>query len=198
MKIPKNASEAMSLYFQQNVASQEDVFTLDNGFSQNISPPHDTHCHMDVVYISRHNLCDVDARFVGIIREPLERLLSLYLYRCRQNRYGVKPSPEDFRKRAAKGFIEDHPWQMQLQSTFLSGASNISYWCFDRLDEHVAQLREELKYIEKAPLQIVNNSSNINTKSLIDIFYDSPTRDLVSKYWARDKELYNEIKHSKT
>jgi len=199
VKIPKNASEAASLYLQQNVSCCEDVFTLDNGFQQNIFPPHASHCHMDIKYMLDNHLCTNTNTFVGVIRDPHERLLSLYLYRCRQNRYGVKATPEDFRKRAYNGFIVDHPWQMQLQSTFLTGALHKEYWCYDNIHYHVSLLPRRFNFVERHPFQTVNKSvPNIDTKSLVDTFYDQHTRSAVDKYWADDIDLYHEVKNAET
>ena len=194
VKIPKTATEAMAAYLQP-YANDEDVFSHDNGFDLNLNDPHRTHSHMDMNYILKHGLATRDNRFVGVIRNPYERLLSLYLYRQRQRRYDSKLSVEDFRHRARSGFIEDHVWHMQLQSTFLD---NGEYWCYDNLHSHVKKMAREFNFYNDV-LPFVNRSTvKYDTRDLIDTFYDNATRTAVNKYWERDIELYNEVKNAET
>jgi hypothetical protein len=193
VKIPKNGSEAIAMHLQTHLLSPEDVYTHDNGFDQNIADPHRTNCHMDVRYILGNNLCDSDNTFIGFVRDPIERLLSLYLYRHRQGRYSTPMSVEDFRSRAQEGFIQDHTWQMQLQSTFLSGTEHNRYLCFDNLDHYM----KVLTGID-APMQRINASSSRKTRDLIDIFYDTPTLRSANKYWSDDVDLYHEVKDAET
>ena len=194
VKIPKCASEAIALYLQQAASTAEDVFTLDNNFSQNLSEPHVRHCHMDVRYMLQHKLCDNNNTFIGVVRNPAERLLSLYLYRQRQQRYDTSLSVEDFRQRASSGYIADHSWHTQLQSTFLLGATTKEYWCYNNLSNHITELRSRLN-LKKADFQIINNSSSTKTSELLSTFYDERTLSAVTDYWKDDFLLYNEIKH---
>lgn len=195
VKIPKNASEAMADYLKA-YAADDDVFTHDNGFDLNINDPHRTHSHMDVSYMLRNKLVTPDNHFIGIIRNPHERLLSLYLYRQRQRRYDTALSVGDFRERAKRGFIEDHPWHMQLQSTFLDGASSSEYLCYDHLDIHIQTLAYRYKF-DKFILPVVNKSvKGVNTRDLVNSFYDDATYNAVNKYWERDIELYNGVKNA--
>jgi len=198
VKIPKNASEAIAHHLFTYASSPEDVFTHDNGVQQNLTAPHVTHSHMDVAYILEHDLATVENRFIGVIRNPTERLLSLYLYRCRQNRYETKASPEDFRKRAQRGFIQDHMWQMQLQSTFLIGAEHKDYWLYDNLNAHMSSLAREYQFPD-VPLMTINKSvQGVNTKDMISTFYDTTTLRAVHKYWEEDFALYDEVRNAKT
>lgn len=198
VKIPKNASEAIAHHLFQYASSSEDVFTYDNGISQNIDLHHAKHCHMDVDYILKHNLATIDNRFIAVIRDPIERLLSLYLYRCRQNRYGIKSSPEDFRYRAQRGFIQDHAWQTQLQSTFLIGAKDKQYWFYEDLNHSMSSLARECEFSDVPIITINKSVQGINTKDLIDVFYDSITIKAVHKYWEEDFVLYEEVRNAKT
>jgi hypothetical protein len=193
VKIPKNASEAVSHHLHMHMCRSEDVFTYDNGFGQNMVEPHSRHCHMDARYILGNNLADHDNLFVGVIRHPIERLLSLYLYRQRQRRYNTGISVEDFRYRAKEGFIIDHPWHMQLQSTFLDGADRHQYWSYDKLSTHITELSGESNF------KTVNKSiPTKSTQDLIDVFYDDITRRVVHKYWQRDIDLYHEVINAET
>lgn len=194
VKIPKNASESMAEYLRR-YACDDDVFTHDNGFDLNIDDPHRTHSHMDVSYMLRNRLVTTDNRFIAIVRNPLERLLSLYLYRHRQKRYATKISVDDFRERAKRGFIEDHPWHMQLQSTFLDGVSG-EYLCYDNLNTHVKELSVRYGF-DLDTLPVINKSvKGVNTNDLVKSFYDDATREAANKYWERDIELYNGVKNA--
>lgn len=192
VKIPKNASESFSYYFQKN-ASSEDVFTLDNGFYQNIDTPHREHSHMDASYILKHELATTDNRFIGVIRNPYERLLSLYFYRVKQKRYDNGVSIKDFRNRAREGVILDHEWHMQHQSSFLNGVDG-EYLCYDNLSTHAKILSRQYGFKSDMLPKINKSVSITDTKNLVDIFYDDVTIKSVYKYWERDIELYDRIR----
>jgi hypothetical protein len=191
IQIPKNASESVFAYLKDN-AESEDVFTNVNGFDQNILDPHRLLPHMDASYVLKNDLAPITSLYIGIIRNPFERLLSLYLYRHRQKRYSSKLSVQDFREKANLGFIQDHPWQMQLQSSFLAGASNKELWCFDNLDKHI-KIFSEKYYLTTSTLPIINKSTSHLTKDLISTFYDKYTERVVKEYWHDDFDLYNEL-----
>lgn len=196
VKIPKNASEAIAAYLQ-TYAEPDDVFTLDNGFYANIDEPHRTHAHMDMKYVLENRLADCNNTFLGVVRNPYERLLSLYLYRHRQRRYDTALSVDDFRLKAKGGYIQDHPWHMQLQSTFLNGTNGM-YICYDNLRYHIQLIARDCGFA-KDILPVVNKSVNgLNTRDLVDIFYDDVTRKAVHKYWQSDFDLYNEIRNAET
>lgn len=193
LKIPKNASEAIAHHLQTYMYAPEDIYTYDNGFGQNLLAPHDTHCHMDVKYILSNNLATADNTFIGIIRHPVERLLSLYLYRHRQKRYDTKISVEDFRTRTREGFIIDHPWHMQPQHSFLMGANKKVFWSYDYLPQHL------LKFSGQQTFSVVNKSiPTKNTKDLINVFYDDATLKAVHKYWEMDIDLYYGVLDAET
>jgi hypothetical protein len=80
--IPKNASSSARDLFKNNQdAVRVKVDDLD---------------HINVQTVIDHGLLTTDVKFYGVIRDPFERQLSLYLYRQRQQRYDTELSIEDF------------------------------------------------------------------------------------------------------
>lgn len=199
INVPKTGSESMRKFILENRLLQpEDQFSKYNtplGIkTQNIPSEHQNHSHMDVNYIRKHGISNlVDKRIVGVIRDPIERLLSLYFYRIRGRRY-ENPGIADFRQRAASGIIKDYKNQMQLQHTFLEldGVNIGEWWCYDFLEKHIQHdLIEYYGMKELLPIPHENRSvEEGRTKDFIDQFYDEDTRHAVETYWKKDIDLY--------
>jgi hypothetical protein len=173
--IPKNASESLRELFKD----REDMVRIKI----------DNNDHVDVNTAINAGIVHLDTKFIGIVRNPFERQLSLYLYRQRDKRYTEKLSVEDFRSKIITGCIKDHPWQMQLQCTYMEyNGTNVGKWY---RYENAAQ-----SCAEYGVLPQINKSSNRNTKDLVDVFYDADSKKAVETYWQRDFELYESVKNA--
>lgn len=146
--------------------------------------------HIGISTAIENGLLTINNRFIGVIRNPIERQLSMYLYRQRQKRYSEKLSIEDFRNKIKLGAINDHLWQMQLQSSFMEYNKEIigELWLYEEVNE---------RFKEFGTLKVKNKSFSGNTKDFIDIFYDKPTLKAVESYWRKDIELYNALRESR-
>jgi hypothetical protein len=135
------------------------------------------------------NIIDKDARIIAIIREPLERQLSLYLYRHRQKKYNEELSVLDFREKMRSGvLLDDFSWQTQLQSWFTQHESvAVEYWPYTNLNNNF----KEFGVLDYCNVSFT--SSKYKTSQLIDIFYDSVTRKAAESYWEKDIDLYKII-----
>lgn len=146
--------------------------------------------HVDLDTALKFNLISSGARVVAIIRDPLERQLSLYFYRHRHKKYETPVSIDDFRSRVSKGYIEDSPWHMKLQTSFINNTSvDVEYWLYEDLNE---------KFLEFGVLPHMNVSldkTKFNTDLLISKFYDADTISAVKKYWRDDFILYEKLKN---
>jgi hypothetical protein len=145
--------------------------------------------HVNIRTILNTNTLNKDTRIISVIRNPIERQLSLYMFRHKYKKYNTKISVEDFRKRIADGFLLDRsPWQMKLQTWFTYHNDKIvEYWKYEDVNQ---------KFLEFGTLDSVNCSFNHNlkkTSDLVDIFYDQHSKLAVQKYWKRDFELYESI-----
>lgn len=201
IRVPKNASSTIMHYLYQNVCDQkEDIIT--RGFTDYparilcINCPRLEHSHIDTQFAIDKLKILPDARFVGVIRNPLERQLSLYMFRILKNIYGAKPSPEHFRSMLDNGELkDDQPWQTQHQHTFLEYDGNTigEWWSYDNVDQHLSEFMKEHGIVERVPLQKLNASPGTKT-DLIDIFYDADSKARAMKAFAKDIELYEKVK----
>ena len=150
------------------------------------------HSHVDAKYVIANGIVPSNTKFYGIVREPLERVLSLYLYRIRDGAYGrVLPSPEHFQSLFNDGIFIDTPQQIQAQSTFLTDTG--IYWLYENVENHLKELCVSNNITVTSPLQLLNKSPG-NTKKLINHFY---TEDLISKIkraYDKDFILYEKLK----
>lgn len=165
--IPKNASTSLRAYF---LPDQGKLLTLAG------DPPIEHVSIEEAIY--KFGISD-SMRYIGIFRDPFERQLSLYLYRHRQNRYNTIPSIHDFRARIASGVIQDHPWQMRTQTSFMKVKGKVKgeIWPYEKLNE---------LFKEFGTLPHLNNSISYRDPRMLDAFYDQSTRKAVQKYWEED------------
>jgi len=201
IRIPKNASSSIMNFMQANAGSEEDTFSrvfklegkiLSKGYGQNFSKIHNS--HSDVSYVINHKLVPDTAKFVGVVRDPFDRQLSLYLYRMK-DQSAIAPSPEHFKQSITNGILQDLPHHMQLQSTYLnySKAINHQYWLFENIHNHIDEWCKEYNIVPTTPLIDLSRFS-VDTLSLIDTYYDDELRSEVTKAWKPDIDLYNKLK----
>jgi hypothetical protein len=202
INVPKNASTSIRRFFIDNVIHPEDMYskyyaTENIHWSQNMEPVHAEHSHMDVTYAIDNGLLNPNETIVGVVRNPIDRVLSLYLYRAKQGLV-QNPSIKDFRQSVVNtGYYPDRPWQNQLQSTFLTyrGKEIGTWWLYDRLDEHIQEFVETYNIDIKQPLKHQNKSlQNVDIKDWVDTFYDEATLAAVNKYYEKDIEIYEGLK----
>lgn len=201
IRVPKNASSTIMHYLYQNVCNQkEDIIT--QGITEYparisfINCPRLEHSHVDAQFAIDKLKIPADARFVGVIRNPLEKQLSLYMFRILNNIYGVKPSPEHFRSMLDNGELKDNrPWQTQHQHTFLEYNGNTigEWWLYDNINDYLCEFMKEYDIVERVPLQKLNASPGTKG-NLIDIFYDADSKAQAIKAFAKDIEIYEKAK----
>ena len=197
IKIPKTASCATTHFLYENVCTEEDVlskiFTWTGTEYARIyhknSPPL-PHSHVDSTYVIEHNIVPKDAHFIGVIRNPFHRQLSLYLHRIRDSRYPVKiPSPKHFRSLIVNGVFQDKPQQAQPQTSFITKDLKHTYWLHDNLEQHLLDFCKSHDIEVKSPLRVINKSPG-DTAKLIDVFYDDSLKEEVYQAYKEDFELY--------
>lgn len=192
INVPKTGSTSIREFLIDNVVSAEDTVTCHKLMIQNVDVG--LHSHYTQSDAINKNLSAPDDAFYAVVREPLERMLSLYLYRWKQGKIKT-PSIADFRLQLykGKGWIQDRkPYQMQLQSEFMN---NGTWWCYDTLDFHIKELIQKYAIEVKVPLGNHNQSSLVPTHKLVDHFYDESTKNLVRSAQQPDFELYEKVKN---
>ena len=199
INVPKNASTAIRSFMINNVVQPEDKYSKSERFVkkwQNMDPALAWNSHMDVQFAIDNKIAEPTVNFHGVVRHPLEKLLSLYAHRYRTKEFKVF-SVENFRERAKDGVIKTKPWQEQLQSTFLTynGKEIGTWWLYDHIDTHISDFVKQYDIKVIKPLQRENNSfQQQETKFFINKFYDNKTIAAVEKHYEKDFELYERVK----
>ncbi len=201
IRVPKNASSAIMHYLYNNACDpSEDIIT--HGITEYpqrvsfINCPVLEHSHVDVTFAINQLNVPRDANFVGVIRHPLEKQLSLYLFRIVKGVYQEKPSPEHFRSLLVDGELSDHRyWQKQHQHTFLEYENETigEWWLYEHIEDHLKLFMEQHELIEKIPMQKLNVSPG-SKKDLIDVFYDADSKLQAIKAFEKDLELYERVR----
>ena len=204
INVPKNASTSIRRFFIDNVVQPEDSYSYyfdeyNRPNTQNMPDEHARHSHMDVTYAIDNGLLDPSETIVGVIRNPIERVVSLFLYREKQKSRLKKPATIDDFRRLVKvhGYLPDRPWQNQLQSSFLTyqGKEIGKWWLFDNIQNHIDEFVEENNIKVTFPLGWKNRSLGHSlTKDYMNLFYDEETLSAVNKYYQKDIELYEGLK----
>lgn len=204
IRIPKSASTTVMTFLYNNICDPaEDIvsraFEWDNDIYNKLfclNCPTLPHSHVDVTYVIDNAIVPSSAIFKGVVRQPYERQLSLYFYRIRGGVYGhKKPSIAEFRSKIIDGVLQDHPQQMQTQSSFLKH-KNITigdYWLCDNIQQQLYDFCETHSIPIKVPLSCINKSPG-NKKQLIDIFYTAELKAQVKNRYYEDFQLYERLK----
>jgi hypothetical protein len=197
IRIPKNASSSVMDYIYSELCDETDrvsrAFEWDDSQYHkvyHVNMPPLPHSHVDARYAIENGIAPASANFYGIVRQPFERQLSLYLYRQLGGRYKTPPSIEEFRRKLVDGVLQDKPQQMQPQHTFLEYSEPIdaNWWVLDNISEHLREFSNtyggnihNFKHLNRSPGQ---------KNELVDLFYTPQLKQAVTRAYEKDFELY--------
>ena len=183
LRVPKNASSSLAQWFIKNYTDEYDVYTEvnDGGISSkgdarklHSKYSKDSHfIHMTLQELKDEGIVHMghlkDYETISVIRNPLERQLSLHFFLASLHRY--KPEPGKFREHFWEGHHIDDTNNKILQSdyTIVDGVDYGTWWGYDNLDYHVTKF-EETHGVAKFPLGKLK--MGITNHSLLDEFYD--------------------------
>lgn len=103
VRIPKNASSSVMEFLYYNfVDPKEDkvsyIMDWKTGESvvQELNTPHIPHFHVDAQYLIDNEIVPENAKFFAVMRNPFEKHLSFYTFKCRQAKemYGMHYTPD--------------------------------------------------------------------------------------------------------
>ena len=201
IKIPKNASTSFSNFLIETLVTNEDIYTntanhdfdLNNMTSQNIDATLAKQSHITYLEAVSNNLIPSAVNCYGIIRNPLERMLSLYIYRLQQKTYGnILPSTSHFQSLVKDGVFQDFYWQQTAQTAFLKGASNIQWLLYDNLASEVAAFTNKYA-IAVSKFPTINRSVGDKTH-LVTKYFTKDMIDCIRNCYIDDFNLYEELK----
>lgn len=204
VRVPKNASTSMAAWLIHNYASPTrdsytDIKTAGIG-SRNL-PRGVWRGKLYHAPVSKLDDLGVDLtgidHWYGIVREPFERQVSLYVFLGRKRGWPI--TPDGFRDRLASGIIEEDPYNWIRQIDYFrhtvgdEGSPSyphrwISY-------PHLQFWREAMQLqhgLARVPVPDLKRSSRTGraAASLVEQFYDTPTRAAVRRYFEEDLDLY--------
>jgi hypothetical protein len=190
----------MTHFLYENACSEEDVLSKiftwtgsDYVKIYNKNSPRLPHANVDSDYVIKHNIVPRDAHFIGVIRNPLERQLSLYLQRIVEGKYSVKtPSPKHFKTLVINGIFQDKEPQGLPQCSFISKDLKHTYWLHDCIEKHLLDFCSNNSIPIKSELRVISRSPG-NTKELIKVFYDDELLKQVQDMYKEDFALYNSL-----
>lgn len=203
IRVPKNASTSLATFFVKNYCKASDKWTAigDAGIKTSNVPQEVIskyrkqyrfiHLTLNEI-INEGVITEADARskkIIGVIRNPLERQLSLYFFLNRQSAGAATVS--QFRSIMQKGFYESDGSNHILQTDYLKiGDESVGeFWNYDKLDDHVAQFISEYGQ-PMFPLKSFKSNFKPKNIDLINEYYDASTRKAVEEYFAKDFEAY--------
>jgi hypothetical protein len=208
VRIPKNASTSLATFFVQNCCDENDRYTgigdsriKTNNIEEKIVKKHREQyrfIHLTLNELIEEKIVNPnelnDKKVIGVIRDPIERQLSLFFYKHRTNIH--RATPKAFRNEFANGYHHSDGSNHILQSDYtMFGDKQIgTFWLYDNLDYYLNQ------YIKDNNINAVNKlasfKSSIKPKddNLIQEFYDKATLKAVEEYYAKDIELYEKLK----
>lgn len=203
IRVPKNASTSLATFFVKNYCNVNDKWTAvgdsglkTNNISSDVVSKHRKQyrfIHLTLNEIIQEGIVtEEDARskrVIGVIRNPLERQLSLYFFLNRQSAGTATVS--QFRSIMQKGFYESDGSNHILQTDYLKiGDESVGeFWKYDQLDDHIQEFVQQ-HYKPAYPISSYKSNFKPKDKDLINEYYDAATRKAVEEYFAQDFEVY--------
>jgi hypothetical protein len=132
---------------------------------------------------------------VTVIRDPLERQLSLFFFKHRRNPNDA--TVEAFRREYQLGYDQNDGSNSILQSEYgkLDGQFVTTPWLYDFIPEHLAHFSARRKSLPDTPLANFKSGIKPERETLIQDYYDKATKRAVEQYFAADFELYHQLKN---
>lgn len=203
IRVPKNASTSLATFFIQNYCDSNDKWTAvgdagipTNNISQRVIDKHKKQyrfIHLTLNEIIQENIIDEEQtrkkRIIGVIRNPLERQLSLFFFLNRKS--NSASTVTQFRSVMDKGYYSSDGSNHILQTDYLKIRNDPvgEFWRYDELDNHIENFVEEYGK-PKFPIRSFKSTFKPRDVDLINEYYDSYTRKKVEEYFAKDFEAY--------
>jgi hypothetical protein len=206
LRIPKNASSSLSEFFIQNFCDKDDVFTEVNDCG---IPNHNVPIDLIKKYIDKYrfihltlqelvdnNMVTLEQaetkRNICVMRNPYERQLSLYFFLKR----GQNKSPEEFREIMKNGTYSTDPSNVILQTEYsvVNGKDLGEWWLYENLNDHLVEFVKGAGAWRQKQLEQRKGTYKPKDPRLLDLYYDSATKDAVQKYYEKDFEKYESLK----
>lgn len=213
LRIPKNASTSLATFFIKGYTDKHDIYTGvgDAGIKSKNVPEKVLNKYREgyrFIHLTLQELVDnnlvseeklQDKRCIGVIREPLDRQLSLYFFK-RRSRPG-SASPAEFREMFSRGFCAGDTNNQFLQTDYLTvnGQNYGEYWLYDDLTSRLNMFIKETPPDRLIDLPTYKSKmrKTLDKEELIEQYYDQKTLDAVKKYYEKDFELYGQLKNGK-
>lgn len=209
VRIPKNASTSLATFFIENCKPHDDdvhMAIIDSKIPMKNVPPevikkfslNHEFIHLtlqqivDNGVVSRNLVMDTDV--YGVLRNPLERQVSLFLFLTRNNR--PARTVDGFRDTFKDGCHPTDPSNRKLQTDFLTldGVPMGKFLLYEKLTDHLDCIIKEKKIKIKKPLaKFKSQFRKRPMEELIDEYYDDATRDAVVSYYEADWIKYREM-----
>lgn len=206
IRIPKNASSSLAHFFVENCCNNRDIYTEINDVGvPNNKVPHNIilkykkqyrFIHLTLQEIIDNGIISkseaIKNKNIGVIRNPLDRQLSLYFFLDRRSR---NSSPDEFREHFKDGhhFRDASNQIRQTDYLTIDGVDHGDWWVYENIDMHVNQFITKNSLTLRTGLQTFKSQIRPKDESIADRFYDQKTIDAVKKYYESDFEKYYEL-----
>lgn len=206
LRIPKTGSQSLFLFVLNNLYDpKKDIISrkVDDVIDNNIIWANYSlfkTAHVDTDYLIQNNVISPKSEIVGVIRNPLEKHLSRYLYMIDADMYkNLKNLIEDFRKVMMNGCLSIERSHMnQSQCSFFkyqtTYVQNFRMLLFDDLENQIYDYFKEKSLKIQFPFPHINKMKT-NTKELIDVFYSDELKQKVYDLYEEDFTVYEGLKN---
>jgi len=195
VRTPKNASTSIAAWLVNNYCDKNDIYTHigdarigNNNVPQKVIDKYRKQyqfIHLTPRQIIQEGIIDKETflsyKLYGVLRNPLERVVSLYCFKHKNN------DIKNFRSVVKEhGHIpgDINNARSQYEYFTVDGVLVANIWLYDNLSKHLTEFAGTHVNIPKFKTQF--------RKTPWEEFYDDATRNAVIKYFRDDYELYME------
>lgn len=211
IRVPKNASTSLATFFVQNYCKgRDDRYTpigdsgvKPRGVSEELIAKHRAQyrfIHLTLQELIAEGVVSADSakkkEVVTVIREPLERQLSLFFFKHRHAK--SQATVENFRKTYQAGYDQTDGSNSILQSDYgkIDGEFVTTPWVYDYIPEHLAHFAARRGVAPETPLAKFKSGIKPERQDLLSDYYDTATKRAVEQYFSKDFDLYHTLKNA--
>lgn len=205
LRIPKNASSSLAEFFVRNCCGPNDKYTEVNdcGIKSHNVPRELIQkyrfkyrfIHLTLQELIDNNIINradaLQKQNIGVLRNPLDRQLSLYFFLKRKRNLSV----QEFRDLFKNGAHASDPSNVILQTDYVSvdGKDVADWWVYENINQKLDEFVTSKNININKGLGNYKGQYKPKDPSLIEQYYDQKTLDAVKRYYEKDFEKYYEL-----
>ena len=207
LRSPKTASSSLSEFFINNIPDDNAIYTPveDSKIKGTLDPliirkykTNFKYYHFTIEDLIKEKIITEHHartyRVISVLRDPIDRQKSFFYFYSKWKAKGRPLTLDLYKSLTPQVWFQGEPNSSMLQADFckLNGEYIGEYWLYENLENHLNQFMKDIKVESLYPL--AKHKSGFRKNRGNEIQFDEESISKLKKVFAKDFELYNELK----